>query len=255
MGAARSSFADVTFAYAGGPEGLRPLLAAIPAGQKVGLVGPSGAGKTTLASLRATARGRAGWQVRVDGQPSPPSLRSPCAPRSRSCRRKSRCSTARSSRTSATAAPKRPTRRSSPRPGPPTATSSSASLPAGYDTLVGERGHQALGWPAPAARHRARDPEGRPDPDSRRGDLGARSESETAGPERARHADAGPHRARDRAPPLHALCTGPHRRARPGPDRRGRQPSRTPPRGGLFEALWRMQADSFTLDVPTADAA
>jgi ABC-type multidrug transport system fused ATPase/permease subunit len=26
-------------------------------------------------------------------------------------------------------------------------------------------------------------------------------------------------------------------------------------RGGLFEALWRMQADSFTLDVPTADAA
>lgn len=45
------NFRNVTFAYDGGQPVLRDINVHIPAGQIVGLVGPSGAGKTTFASL------------------------------------------------------------------------------------------------------------------------------------------------------------------------------------------------------------
>ena len=59
-----------------------------------------------------------------------------------------------------------------------------AGSPQGYDTVVGERGVQALGRPAAARRDRARDP-GRPaHPDPRRGDLEPRQRERGADPGR-----------------------------------------------------------------------
>lgn len=47
----RVELRDVTFGYPGGPPVLRGASCVLPAGAKVGLVGPSGAGKTTLIDL------------------------------------------------------------------------------------------------------------------------------------------------------------------------------------------------------------
>ena len=53
-----------------------------------------------------------------------------------------------------------------------------------YDTIVGERGVQAVGRPAPARRDRARDPRRSADPDPRRGDLEPRQRERGADPGR-----------------------------------------------------------------------
>ena len=85
------------------------------------------------------------------------------------------------------------------------------ALPQGYDTVVGERGVTLVGRPAPAPRHRARDPEGRADPAARRGDHRARFRERARGAGRARPADAGAHHAGGRASP------GDHPLGRPHP--------------------------------------
>lgn len=60
-------FNHVTFAYEGGRPVLRDINVHIPAGQVVGLVGPSGAGKTTFASLIPRFYEATEGSVRVDG--------------------------------------------------------------------------------------------------------------------------------------------------------------------------------------------
>lgn len=60
-------FRHVTFAYDGGPTVLRDINVHIPAGQIVGLVGPSGAGKTTFASLIPRFYDATEGAVQVDG--------------------------------------------------------------------------------------------------------------------------------------------------------------------------------------------
>lgn len=58
---------NVTFHYAAGPDVLKDLSLSMEAGQVVALVGPSGAGKTTLASLVPRFYDVAGGAVLVDG--------------------------------------------------------------------------------------------------------------------------------------------------------------------------------------------
>ena len=65
-----------------------------------------------------------------------------------------------------------------------TATSSSRGSPQGYDTIVGERGVQAVGRPAPARGDRARHPRRSAHPDPRRSDLEPRQRERSADPGR-----------------------------------------------------------------------
>ena len=74
--------------------------------------------------------------------------------------------------------------------------------------------HPPVRRPAAAHRDRARDPQGRADPDPRRGDLGARHRVGAPDPGGARRADARPHDDRDRAPAVDDRALRPHRRAR-----------------------------------------
>lgn len=60
-------FRNVSFAYEGGKPVLRDIDVHIPAGQIVGLVGPSGAGKTTFASLIPRFYEVSSGAVEVDG--------------------------------------------------------------------------------------------------------------------------------------------------------------------------------------------
>jgi ATP-binding cassette subfamily B protein len=64
----RVAFEEVTFAYPGGRRVLDRVSLEIPAGQKVGIVGPSGAGKTTLLALVQRIYPVAFGRVLVDGQ-------------------------------------------------------------------------------------------------------------------------------------------------------------------------------------------
>ena len=66
--AGRVTFAGVTFAYQGGPAVLHDIALDIRAGERVALVGPSGAGKTTLASLIPRFYDPQAGQVLLDSQ-------------------------------------------------------------------------------------------------------------------------------------------------------------------------------------------
>ena len=99
-------------------------------------------------------------------------------------------------------------------------------LPDGYDTVIGERGHHALGRPAPAARDRAR-ARGRPaHPDPRRRDGLGRRDDRGADPARPARGDARPDDADHRAPPLDDRARGRDRRPRRGPHRGARHARR-----------------------------
>ncbi len=99
-------------------------------------------------------------------------------------------------------------------------------LPQGYDTIVGERGRQALRRPAPAGRDRAGHPRGSPRADPRRGHLLARQRERGAHPGRPGRAHEGTDDLRHRPPALDDPPRRPHPRRRGRPHRRAR-----PPRG------------------------
>ena len=117
------------------------------------------------------------------------------------------------------------TPRSRPRPSAPPRTASSPRCRRATTRARRARRH-AVGRPAPAPRHRARDPQGRADPAARRGDLGARRRERDAGAGGARQADAGPHDAGDRPPARHDRQRRPHPRPRRRRDRRAGRPTR-----------------------------
>ncbi len=62
------AFRDVRFAYPDGAPVLRGLDLAIPAGQRVGLVGRSGAGKSTVLALLQRTATPQGGEILIDGQ-------------------------------------------------------------------------------------------------------------------------------------------------------------------------------------------
>jgi ATP-binding cassette subfamily B protein len=66
-GAAELSFDKVTFAYADGPPVLHDVSFTVPAGRTVALVGATGSGKSTIASLAVRLVDPAAGSVRVDG--------------------------------------------------------------------------------------------------------------------------------------------------------------------------------------------
>jgi ATP-binding cassette subfamily B protein len=68
LGAGSVTFEDVTFAYPGRPPVLNAFSVAIAPGQRVGLVGYSGAGKSTVLALLQRYYDVVGGRVVVDGQ-------------------------------------------------------------------------------------------------------------------------------------------------------------------------------------------
>ena len=66
-GPARLSFRSVGFSYDGGPPVLHGVTFEVPSGRTVALVGPTGSGKSTIASLAARLVDPASGTVAVDG--------------------------------------------------------------------------------------------------------------------------------------------------------------------------------------------
>jgi len=66
-GPAALRFEDVSFAYESGAKVLRDVTFEVPAGRTVALVGPTGSGKSTIASLAARLVDPAGGSVSYDG--------------------------------------------------------------------------------------------------------------------------------------------------------------------------------------------
>jgi ABC-type multidrug transport system fused ATPase/permease subunit len=66
-GPARLDFDQVTFAYANGPDVLHDVTFTVPAGHTVALVGATGSGKSTIASLAVRLVDPASGAIRVDG--------------------------------------------------------------------------------------------------------------------------------------------------------------------------------------------
>jgi ATP-binding cassette subfamily B protein len=68
VGGGAISFRDVSFTYPSGQTVLKDFSLDVPAGQKIGLVGRSGAGKSTIIALLQRLYDPAAGEVRVDGQ-------------------------------------------------------------------------------------------------------------------------------------------------------------------------------------------
>ena len=139
-------FEHVDFAYDPERAILHDVDLTIPAGRTLAVVGPSGAGKSTLARLLYRFYEVTGGRITIDGQ----DIRARDAgelarQRSASCRRIRCCSTTRSATISAMAATARRRPRSRRRRAVRRSTTSSLSLPQGYDTRVGERGLKLSG--------------------------------------------------------------------------------------------------------------
>ena len=157
------TFEHVSFGYRADSQVLAPVTATIPAGQIVAVVGPTGAGKSTLAKLLARCYDPAGGRILLDGidlrQLAAADLRRGVVmvPRTPSC------SPARWPPTSPSAVPVRRPRTSSALPGPlARTTSSSACRTATTLTCGGAAARRpAVGRPAAAHLPRAGLP-GRP---------------------------------------------------------------------------------------------
>ena len=92
-------FRDISFNFANSTEGMRNVSFTAKAGQTIAIVGPTGAGKTTLVNLLQRVHEPAGGQILVDGVDISTVTASHCAARSPRCSRMPACSTVRSAKT------------------------------------------------------------------------------------------------------------------------------------------------------------
>ena len=102
-------FNKVSFRYPGGLQVFDKFSLRLNAGQRVGLVGQSGGGKSTMFTLLQRFYDVNQGHIAIDGQNISQVTQESFARRSRWCRRTSRCSIARSWKTSATAGRRPPT--------------------------------------------------------------------------------------------------------------------------------------------------
>ena len=124
------AFEDVSFRYE--PDGplIDDLDLVADAGETIAIVGPTGAGKTTLVNLLMRFYELDGGRITIDGDRHRASSRgTTCAGPSGWSSRTRGCSTARSARTSPTAVRTRTRRTSWRRPRPPTSTTSCGPCP------------------------------------------------------------------------------------------------------------------------------
>ena len=140
------TFEQVTLRLSGPPPVLSDFDLAIKPGQRVGLVGYSGAGKSTVLALLQRFYDVGGGRILIDGQDirdvTQESLRASHGDRAAG---HLACSIARCWRTSATPARTRPRPRCWPRPRWRTCRDFIEALPDGFDTMVGDRGVKLSG--------------------------------------------------------------------------------------------------------------
>ena len=185
-------------------------------GTKVAIVGETGSGKTTLGYLVARLYDvDAAARSASTASTCATSASRRCARTSASSRRRPTCSTAPCARTCASRAPTRPTSEIEEAARAARIHDHLASLPDGYDTIVGERGYRFSGGEKQRlaiARAILRDP-----PvlvlDEATSALDVETERARAGG--ARRPRRGPHDDRDRPPPLDDPRRRPDPRARP----------------------------------------
>ena len=177
-------------------------------GQVVALVGPSGAGKTTLANLVPRFYDVTGGAIRIDGH----DIRDL---RLASLRDKISIVAQDTFLFNDTVAANigYGLRHATPEQIHEAARNALAEefilrLPQGYDTIIGERGTKLSRRPAAAPGDRARAAEERADPDSGRSHLASGYGIRAAGAEGAAEPDGAPHGDRDRAPALDGAARG-----------------------------------------------
>ena len=225
-------FKDIRFGYGRESGLIDGLSLIIHPGERIGLIGRSGAGKSTLVNLMLRFFDLEDGAILIDGQDiaqaTQESLRTQISVVTQDTSLLHR------------------TIRDNIRYGKPDATED--EIVAAAQAGAGPRLHprtgglarparlrrpcrrarrQAVRRPAPARRHRPRDPEERADPGAGRGHLLARQRGRGRDPGEPRHADGRQDRDRHRAPAFDHRADGPPRRARPRPHRRAGHARRT----------------------------
>ena len=211
-GGGEVAFDRVRFAYPARPETsvLDDVSFNVRPGEKVAIVGPSGAGKSTIFHLLLRFYDPDSGNVTFDGvrlaDVDPHALRARIAlvPQDAMVFASSIADNIRFGRPDASEDDIRRAAELA------AASDFITRLPQGYETMVGERGRDAVGRRAAAACHRTRDPACSAAAAARRGDLLARRRERDAGAGSARAADAGPYHLGDRAPAGDGALLRPH---------------------------------------------
>ena len=229
-------FENVTFHYGKKSGIIENLSLTIKPGEKVGLVGRSGAGKSTIANLLLRFYDVEGGRIVIDGQDiaqvSQDSLRKQIGliTQDTSLLHRSIRENVLYGRPDAGEDAMRDAIRQAhadrvrARPFGPLGQ-------AGVRRACRRARREALGRPAPTRRHRPRAPQGCADPRPRRSDVGARLGGGSGDPGELLPADGRQDGDRHRPSPLDHRRDGSPGRARPWPGRRDGQPRRADPQG------------------------
>ncbi len=241
-------FERVVFAHEGNPPLFDGLDLDVPAGTKIGLVGRSGGGKTTLTRLLLRLMDIQGGRILVDGQDigrmRQSDLRGLIAyvPQEPAMFHRTLRENIAFARPGATEAEILEAARAA-------HVTEFVEEPADGVRHPGRRARrEAVGRPASAGRAGAGDPARRADPAARRGHQRARLRERDPRPGGAVAAHARPDRAGGGPPAEHGRADGPPGRARPGRDRRAGLPRGTAGGAGPYSRLWHHQSGGFLVE-------